>query len=81
MSAETNDRRVTASAPTSLGRHDRTIDDANAFAPLPIMRLLNSVLIGHVAVIEKPALIRPFNIVSQPVDADPLESSSVCLNA
>ena len=48
-------RRVTMGASSGRLRHTRTIEDARAFVPLPIVRPVRSVLIGQVPVMEKPA--------------------------
>ena len=50
-----NSPRVANGAAISRGRHDNTIDDANAFVPEAIILLDSSVLIGHVAVTVNPA--------------------------
>ena len=57
------------------------MDDASAFVPLAIIRLPSSDRFGHVEVIVQPDRIMPSSKVSQPVDASPLASDSLCLNA
>ncbi|MFC7765766.1 hypothetical protein [Leucobacter soli] len=74
-------RRSIGGASSGRGRSARTIEDARALVPLAIMRLLSSERTGHVAVIDQPARIMLPRIVSQPVEAWPLASTSDCLNA
>jgi len=67
-----NPRRVVASALPRRGRQGRTIDDARAFVPFPTIRPDLSVRMGHVAVTDRPASMRPLSIVSHPVEAVPV---------
>ena len=67
-------------------RQTRTMEEARALVPEAIERLLISVRMGQVPVIEKPALMMADSIVSQPVEAvaedpSPSVSASLCLNA
>src|SRR3989338_4893352 len=78
--------RVAIVAFSLLGRQTKTIDDANAFEPTLLGLADLSVLMGQVPTILNPLLIKPCNIVSQPVEEVDLLpsiefSSSDCLNA
>src|SRR5690606_17400956 len=85
-SSRKKSRRVVEIADSARGRHERTMDEARALAPSPMLLVARSVRIGHVAVIANPDLINPSNMVSQPVDATPVEAVSLlfvsaCLKA
>jgi hypothetical protein len=63
-------------------RQTRTMLEASALVPEPIMRLLSSVRIGQVPLMAKPASITAARKVSQPVLVVPSSSSlSACLKA
>src|SRR5258706_10071144 len=61
-------RRLVGAASTGRGRQTRTIEEARALVPLARGRLLISLRIGQVPVIEKLERSSPSNIVSQPVE-------------
>ena len=67
LRAATKSRRVAIGASAGRWRQTRTMEEARALVPCPIMRLLFSVRIGHVPVTEKPASITASRKVSQPV--------------
>ena len=75
-------RRVACGASAGRLRHTSTMEDARALT-LPFSAVVSSVRIGHVPVIEKPALTIALSIVSQPVDAVCFSASfssvSLCL--
>jgi hypothetical protein len=79
---------VPLGASTGLFLQTSTIDEANAFEPIALKRLADSVLSGHVPVMRKPDRMRPSRRVSQPVE-DATETvslsekflTSVCLKA
>src|SRR5512136_1279348 len=67
LSELTNSRRVAVGALEALGRQTRTMLEARALVPELIMRLLNSVRIGQVPLMPKPARITAWRKVSEPV--------------
>src|SRR3989442_872531 len=69
LSALRNSRREAIGASTGRGRQTRTMEEARAFVPFPMVLPVLSVRTGQVPVIVKPALIKPSSIVSQPVEA------------
>ena len=55
------------------------MEEARALVPRLIDLFANSVRIGHVPVMENPALIIAESIVSHPEEATPFSSESLCL--
>ncbi len=82
LSAATKSRRVAKVAPSVRFRHTRIMLDASAFVPIPTIRLLSSVRMGHVPLTPKPDWMTASRKVSQPVLAVPASLLvSDCLNA
>src|SRR5262249_5743531 len=72
LSSRRNSRRETVGASGLRCRQPRTILEARALVPCPIIRLLFSVRIGQVQLIVKPALSTASRNVSHPGEAVPL---------
>jgi hypothetical protein len=82
FSAVTNSRRVAVGAEVARGRQTRTMLEARALVPEPIMRLPFSVRIGQVPLMAKPASMTAARKVSHPVLVVPSPPSlSACLKA
>jgi len=67
LSSRRNSRRLTVGASAGRLRQTRTMLEASALVPEPIMRLPSSVRIGQVPVRAKPACSTASKNVSQPV--------------
>jgi hypothetical protein len=82
LSAVTNSRRVAVGAEAALGRQTRTMLEARALVPEPIVRLPSSVRIGQVPLMAKLASMTAARKVSPPVFVVPSAPSlSDCLKA
>ena len=82
FSSRMNSRRLTVGASAARWRQTRTMLDARALVPEPIMRLPSSVRMGQVPVRAKPACNTASRNVTQPVLWVPLSSCvSLCLKA
>ena len=77
-----NSIRPATAASGGRRRQTNTMLEASAFAPIPTIRLLNSVRIGQVPVTVNPDRIRAARKVSHPVLETPLSCFvSACLKA